>query len=394
MTRPTGQGNQQFVNPSKINNIRFSCGALQGDFESLLPFFFVAWPGAMYQNFRLRMSKKEKGLFTLGEKHENSNSFTPYLGFLLPIEACRDIRIKQIFREIPSIINSASLALSDRRVKVQEKLDKAFNQEVKLVSHEMLNNFFQLEPSVAIFQYLNQCFEYITELQIDNGYIEIISLERFPWDNYGELIEWKYRLPMPTDVGMRRLENLSVYFVCGNVFKAVDLFSIARADDRELGRPTEIPLKWFKLDPNIKPADFKIRFEAIDCYGWIDLHITFEDCELIVNLSEVYNPFYSLLTFGQEVAEGDLPIQITIDEESWETVLSVFNTGNSTLIFIRAAKKYTGEIFIEGVVDRKLFASALRAELIRFFNDEFDPALWDSYEPDEDDPNPISITKE
>ena len=102
-----------------------------------------------------------------------------------------------------------------------------------------------------------------------------------------------------------------------------------------------------------------------------------------IHLSEVFDPFDEILAWGREIDEGDLPIQMEIDEEGQEAVLTVLRTETPERVLLRVTRKYLNELLLEGIVARATLANALKTELRRFFTSEFDPRHWDMREDDD-----------
>ena len=84
-----------------------------------------------------------------------------------------------------------------------------------------------------------------------------------------------------------------------------------------------------------------------------------------------------MVAWGREIDEGDLPIQMEIDEEGKTAVLTVLCTNDPGRVLLRVTRDDSDEFMLEGIVARTALAAALKAELIRFFTAEFDPQHWD-----------------
>lgn len=130
------------------------------------------------------------------------------------------------------------------------------------------------------------------------------------------------------------------------------------------------------IRPDLPDAEICIRLEMEE-YGWAKLHITLDAVSVTIHLSEVFDPFYELVAWGQKIDEGDLPIQMEIDEEGQEAILTVLRTDNPDSVLLRVTRKFPDEVLLEGIVLRTALASALKIELRRFFMIDFDPQHWD-----------------
>ncbi|WP_420886925.1 hypothetical protein [Candidatus Dactylopiibacterium carminicum] len=91
----------------------------------------------------------------------------------------------------------------------------------------------------------------------------------------------------------------------------------------------------------------------------------------------MFDPFPELVAWGREIGEGDLPIEMEIDEEGQEAVLTVLRTDDPQRVLLRVTRKYENTTLLEGIMARATLAAALKAELLRFFAVEFDPQHWD-----------------
>ena len=145
----------------------------------------------------------------------------------------------------------------------------------------------------------------------------------------------------------------------------------------------EDPSKWFVIRPDLHDAEVGVRLEMGE-YGWAYLHLTLGTTAVKIWLSQVFDPFNELVAWGRKVEEGDIPVQMEIDEEGSERVLTVLRTEDPTRVLFRVAEKYADDIQLEGIVSRAALAASLKAELRRFFSSEFDPNHWDEEEADED----------
>jgi hypothetical protein len=168
---------------------------------------------------------------------------------------------------------------------------------------------------------------------------------------------------------------LTPFYVCGDT-GVLHSYSTDRWARRGLIRPAEEPSKWFVIRPGLPNANLGVRLEMEE-YGWAKLHLTLDATTVSICLSDVFDPFPELVAWGREIDEGDLPIQMEIDEEGRIAVLTVLRTENPSRVLLRVTRNYENEILLEGVVDRAALASALKSELRRFFTTEFDPQHWD-----------------
>lgn len=365
-------------------DIARNCGQLLGRLDALLPCLYIAQYGASGRELRERETEVAPGLFAVGERTGGTHpGVAPRVGLILPLRLCRDKKARAALEEIPALIDSSKTTMSDRRRAVQARLDEAFGGDAMIADKESLDGFFALRPSPGLFRRLHESFDYVTGV-LDNpaGITRVTGTSPFPWRVHGELMEWFHGL-RGSDDRFGAWSVLTPFFVCGNT-GALRSYCTERWARDGLHRPAEEPSKWFVVRPDLPNARIDVRLE-MDEYGWAMLHLTLGEENATIHLSEVFDPFEVLVAWGREIDEGDLPIQMEIDEEGREAVLRVLRTDNPDRVLLRVTRKYPDEILLEGIVARAALAAALKVELRRFFTTEFDPLHWDLCGQDPDD---------
>lgn len=351
-------------------------GQLLGRLDDMLPFIYIAQYGASNRDLRERMTEEAAGLFAVGKQTGGDRpGIAPRAGLILPIAMCRDDKARTALLEIPALIDvTKNSSVSDRRRAVQAKLDVAFGGGVMIEEREGLDGFFALRPSPGLFKRLHESFDYITSV-MDNpaGAVHVTETRSFDWRSYGELMEWYHELRGSDRFG--GWSALTPFYVCGDT-GALHSYSTDRWARRGLVKPAEEPSKWFVIRPGLPNANLGVRLEMEE-YGWAKLHLSLDGSTVSIHLSDVFDPFPELVAWGREIDEGDLPIEMEIDEEGRIAVLTVLRTENPSRVLLRITRNYENEILLEGVVDRAALASALKSELRRFFTTEFDPQHWD-----------------
>jgi hypothetical protein len=275
--------------------------------------------------------------------------------------------------------------VSEKRSAVQDRLNAAFGGDLVIADDESLDGFFALTPSAGLFQRLHESFDYVTEV-VDNaaGVVRVTGISHFHWRSHGELMEWYHRLRGSDRFGA--WSALTPFFVCGNT-GGLHSYSLDRWARAGLSRPAEEPAKWFVLRPGLPDAQLGVRLK-MEKYGWATLELTLADATAKIDLSNVFDPFPELLAWGREIDEGDLPVEMQIDEEGLIAVLTVLRTDDPQRVLLRVTHTYENKRLLEGIVSRATLAAALKAELIRFFKTEFDPRHWDAQgDPEPDDDN-------
>ena len=105
--------------------IRRNCGQLLGGLDELLPCFYLA--GVMSEGGTSgQKTDAEQGLFAVGGNVDCSGD-VPHLGLLLPVNLCRDERIRAAFLKIPPlVVEAANASYEDQRRLVENCLAEAF----------------------------------------------------------------------------------------------------------------------------------------------------------------------------------------------------------------------------------------------------------------------------
>lgn len=364
--------------PPQDRPILRNSGQLLGRLDGLFPFLYIAQYGATLRDLRMRWSDAAGSLFAVGEATSwagDRPGVSPRLGLILPVRLCRNEATASALMDIAAMLAApGDSALSQRRLDVQARLDRAFGGGLRLSEQEGLDGFCALQPNAEFFQQLcRDGFAYVTEVE-DNpaAAVRVTGSSPFGWRSYGELMEWFHsrRLAEP----FSDWRALVPFLVSGGT-AAISSHSTQRWACIGLNRPTEEPSRWFAIRPDVRNAQIGIRLQMLQ-HGWACLHLSLDQASLRIALSDVFDPFDDLVAWSREVAEGDLPVEMEIDEEGQEAVLTVLKTDDAERVLFRVTRKDTGEILLEGIVDRSAFGASWRAELRRFFSSEFDPKHW------------------
>jgi hypothetical protein len=351
-------------------------GQLLGRLDEILPFIYIAQFGASNRDMRERTTEEAAGLFAIGKQTGGDRpGVAPRVGLILPIAMSRDDKARTALLEIPALIDGTkNTTMSERRRAVQAKLDDAFGGELMIDDRDGLDGIFALKPGPGLFKRLHKSFDYVISV-LDNpaGAVHVIETRSFDWRSYGELMEWYHELRGSDRFG--GWSALTPFYVCGDT-GALHSYRTDRWARRGLVTPAEEPSKWFVIRPGLPNANLGVRLEMEE-YGWAKLHLSLDATTVSICLSDVFDPFSGLVAWGREIDEGDLPIEMEIDEEGRIAVLTVLRTENPSRVLLRVTRNYDNEILLEGVVDRATLASVLKFELRRFFTTEFDPQHWD-----------------
>ena len=367
-----------------------NCGQLLGRLDELLPFLYIARYGASQKDLRAQRTDVAPSLFAVAACTGGDRpGLAPRVGLVLPVGLCRDEKLRAALLDIASLVTDPGQArVSDQRRAVQDKLNAAFASDLVIADRETLDGFFALKPGPGLFHRLQAAFDYVTEVLDDTaGVVRVTGTSRFRWRTYGELMEW-YHTHHESE-GSCGWYPLIPFFVTGNT-GALYEFVTKRYARVGLSTPMEEPSKWFVLRPDLPDAKLGVRLE-MRSHGWARLHLTFDATTATISISNVYDPFEELIAWCREIDEGDLPIQMEIDEEGKEAVLTVLRTDDPARVLLRVSRKYPDEIMLEGILTRSTLAHTLQAELCRFFTTEFDPEHWDQGRADDPHTDYIGI---
>lgn len=132
---------------------------------------------------------------------------------------------------------------------------------------------------------------------------------------------------------------------------------------------------------NLRSSLFSIHFEMRQ-YGWAALHFNCDGVNVLVDLSDVFNPFQDLVIWGWRIQQNILPALINIDEEGHITTIIAKEFHENTLS-IQFKGKNSNHTF---KVDKMDFCHALKQEIKRFFNEEFNKNEWEEMNPERNQP--------
>ena len=360
-----------------------SCGQLTGSLDKFLPCLYFGQLGIQESDLCELEKQAVPGLFAVSE-HERRNPYgITLIGLILPLRLCRDEKARVTLQEIAVLINDSQTSISDKRRAVKAKLNEAFDGNVEIADKEPLDGFFAFESTLGLFRRLLRSCDYVTRvLDKPESAVRAVEAARFDWYNHGELADWYYHICS----GLIRERRAITPFFISNSEALLRLCCADHRGYRGLSRPATDLAKCFVIRPGLPDAQIGIRLE-MEPGGWGKLHLTLDSETATIRLSEAYDPFYQLVSWGREISEGDLPIEMEIEEEGPEAVLTVLGTENPKRVLLRVIRKYEEEVLLEGIVARAALAAALKAELLRFFTTEFDPQNWNHHQhPNPDDP--------
>jgi hypothetical protein len=351
---------------SRSREIPRNCGQLLGRLDALLPCLYIEQDGMLEYDLRERETDAATGLFAIDAR--TNEDYPPRVGLILPLRLCRDEKVRAALEGIPALIDNPQTTMSERRRAVQARLDEAFGDDLLIDDTESLDGSFALPPDPGLFHRLCEAFDYVTGV-IDNPVdrVRVTGTARFHWRSHDELIEKFHGLFKSDWFGAR--VAFTPFFVSGNT----EPFFSYRWAHAGLRRPIEEPSEWCVIHPDVPDTRLGIQLE-MGTYGWARLHFTLGAVTVTIRLSEVFDPFGTLVAWGREIDEGDLPVEMEIDEEGTVAVLTALRTDDPARVLLRI-RGYNKVLL--GIMPRAALASSLKAELRRFFTTEFDTWHWD-----------------
>lgn len=120
-------------------------------------------------------------------------------------------------------------------------------------------------------------------------------------------------------------------------------------------------------------SSISIELKMFD-HGWAALNFKYDQLEISIDLSDVYDPFQDLVNWGWNIQQNILPTTIEIDEEGHVIKIVAENSIIEDQLIIRfIAKSFTHTI----KVNKYFFLNTLKQEIKRFFKDEFNTNEWE-----------------
>lgn len=131
--------------------------------------------------------------------------------------------------------------------------------------------------------------------------------------------------------------------------------------------------KFWKLNR----SSISIELKMFD-HGWATLNFKYDQLEISIDLSDVYDPFQDLVNLGWNIQQNILPTSIEIDEEGHVVKIVAENSIIEDQLIIRfIAKSFTHTI----KVNKYLFLKILRQEIKHFFEHDFNQNEWEEIYP-------------
>lgn len=357
-------------------------GQIFGGLDGMLPFLYLAQNGAHWSELNGAKSDSRAGLFAIGEATGGPQpGILVHIGLILPVSLCRNPTTRSTLASLPDLIDTLQdLPVSEQRRIAQASVDEAFGGTLTINRRDHLSPYLKLDPTPMFFERLQAEFDYVLEVLDDpDGTASVTRSAPFAWRSYGELMEW---YNAREDQWLGPWQPFTPFLVSGGTALMRDSRS-DRLACAGMNRPVEAPSRWFVIRPDLQDAPVTTRLELLD-HGWGHLYVTLGDETAKITLSEVFNPFPQLVEWGSRIESGDLPIEMEIDEEGEEVVMTVLCTEDSERVLFRVTRRWAENLHLEGVVSRAALAGTFKSELRRFFASEYDPVRWeDTYRMEE-----------
>ena len=147
---------------------------------------------------------------------------------------------------------------------------------------------------------------------------------------------------------------------------------------------TDTYLKQFPPETHSWAGKVTIGF-SYPYHGWIQFVVTATTYvqNVIVKLSNVFDPFPELIRWLETIAEGNLPNEFVIDEEGVEKIFRAIPVNGDEFIFEIVELLYGEDkseeepIFLYVQVTRKQFLSEFLKRWDDFLENQYDPAQWE-----------------
>lgn len=123
-------------------------------------------------------------------------------------------------------------------------------------------------------------------------------------------------------------------------------------------------------------------------HGWAGLIFQTDEQKCHINLSDVFDPFKEIVAWGESIDQGTLPAILEIDEEGHIMILSAKSLDffhDQAMIELTCIGSHLNKIYLSYHFNRNDFAALLKQEIIRFFQEDFNPSHWSEYDYDPKD---------
>lgn len=364
----------------KGNYIRI-CGQIDGSMEDMLPCLFIGDFGVGAER-NSRMKKSLAGIFVLGEP--SGNGACPCKGLIIPLHRIQDETLRCTLLNLQKYLcNETNHGDYLERVTLaQLALDNTLKGCLTISRQcTSLTNMIHFDrvTSKSIYKLLAGQADYVAKIREEsNGKSIATAYEPFTWNNYYEFTEWFNEVLGDKRWGIS-LPSPSLIF--DNASALADYADTATRS--QLVIPGLNPAAFFSIRPDVVDQSLNVKIN-METSGWANMELSLGLSDRVIYLSNVYPPFEPLIEWLKLIDQGNLPVQIEIDEEGIETCLTAYPTESHERLYFTVSDKYdVTKVSIQAIINRIDLVNTFRDELRRFFAEDFDAEEWDSDDSEE-----------
>ena len=354
---------------------RIVSGALFGNLQILTPCLILARIGSTPCPWI--QGGPPPGLFDIGAPHATQHGALVHSGLILPLSYCHDASLQERLRRFAKLMlqplgvhltreDVAGLPVDarSRRHSLQGWLDTAGLDVLRLVDKEPLHRWTRLALTPAVFRSILSQFDYVSAVEyLTDETVRVVEWSALGWSSQCEILEWCRSSEDEDDP----LRPFGLYLVA-EIYGFVNAVTTHYARKR-IFRPVDYWARIVSPTQSLPIDPVAVRLESDR------LRLSLGDRTAEVFLSDIDDPFPTLLEWLQLVATGDLPIGFDIDDEGDEARILAHACGEGRLL-VAVLDRWKNAERIAGVVDSDVFLTAFRRELVDFFSHRFDVETW------------------
>jgi hypothetical protein len=300
-----------------------------------------------------------------------------HTGPIMPLSLIADSELRTSLLEAVEYLKSL---LKEVDMRIVRKVFQAYlnTHELGALKFEVPRDLkgkvmFKLERN--FFESILPKLQYVTALDISSDCAVVHEYKPAPWKHLGDLLFWMHGWP---NEKLHSYEIPTLYLV----FEAIEHPILSYRHSWSRMEETSINIeKYFDLKKDIAISILERVWIDETHAGWSAIYLTIAETEYQVICSNAFDPFEILISFGQRVELGNLPMVFTIEEEGPEKRFEAYDTGTEDLFVFILSNTHSedDEPIIEGVFSRKAFSSMLKAAFKDFMEHRYVDAQWDWY---------------
>lgn len=348
--------------------IKRSAGIEKHLSKAVFPFFSFALWGA--QSSR---SNTTEGKFAY--KLEQGEGVGYHTGPMMPLSLIADDELRTKLLDAVKYLKSLAKDgdMCKTRKVFQAYLDTHGLKSLTFEVPRELNGYVTFKMKKSFFESILPRLQYVTAFDISSKYAVVHEYQPATWKHLGDLLFWMHGWHNQNGY---RYEIPSLYLVYEPIEHPIFSYrsSWCRMEETafNLGKYFEL-----KKDINISTLD-RVWIEETHS-GWSAIYLTINGVEYRIICSNAFDPFETLISFGERVEHSDLPMIFTIEEEGPEKRFEVHNTGIDDLFVFILSNPYAedNEPLVDGVFSKKAFSSMLKAAFKDFMAHRYIEQEWD-----------------